>query len=122
LNRDMCKFESLQKDESRWQSTDSSKAYRNTSAIKFHKLVKTELLPWLHVRIKPFRFHAESSWSAELRSHRSEPHAYIYQARQSDQVEPITVRIIGSVCMYVTQPASSQPYFSSLRLQSKKFA
>jgi len=30
----MCKFESSQKDESRWQSTDSSKAYRNTSAFK----------------------------------------------------------------------------------------
>ena len=29
-----CKFESSQKDESRWQSTDSSKAYRNTSAFK----------------------------------------------------------------------------------------
>jgi len=27
-------FESSQKDESRWQSTDSSKAYRNTSAFK----------------------------------------------------------------------------------------
>ena len=35
LNRDMCKFESSQKDESRWQSTDSSKAYRNTSAFKY---------------------------------------------------------------------------------------
>ena len=34
LNRDMCKFESSQKDESRWQSTDSSKAFRNTSAFK----------------------------------------------------------------------------------------
>ena len=34
LNSDMCKFESSQKDESRWQSTDSSKAYRNTSAFK----------------------------------------------------------------------------------------
>jgi len=34
LNRDMCKFESSQKDESRWQSADSSKAYRNTSAFK----------------------------------------------------------------------------------------
>jgi len=34
LNRDMCKFESSQKDESRWQSIDSSKAYRNTSAFK----------------------------------------------------------------------------------------
>ena len=34
LNRDMCKFELSQKDESRWQSTDSSKAYRNTSAFK----------------------------------------------------------------------------------------
>ena len=30
----MCKFESSQKDESRWQSTDSSKAYKNTSAFK----------------------------------------------------------------------------------------
>jgi len=35
LNRDMCKFELSQKDESRWQSTDSSKAYRNTSAFKW---------------------------------------------------------------------------------------
>ena len=35
LNRDMCKFESSQKDESRWQSTDSLKAYRNTSAFKW---------------------------------------------------------------------------------------
>jgi len=34
LNRDICKFESSQKDESRWQSTVSSKAYRNTSAFK----------------------------------------------------------------------------------------
>jgi len=34
LNRDMCKFESSQKDESRWQSTDPSKAYRNTSVFK----------------------------------------------------------------------------------------
>jgi len=34
LNRDMCKCESSQKDESRWQSTDSSKAYRNISAFK----------------------------------------------------------------------------------------
>jgi len=34
LNRDMCKFESSQKDKSRWQSTDSSKAYRSTSACK----------------------------------------------------------------------------------------
>jgi len=34
LNRDMCKFESSQKDESRWQPTDYSKAYRNTSAFK----------------------------------------------------------------------------------------
>ena len=31
----MCKFESSQKYESRWQSTDSSKAYRNTSAFKY---------------------------------------------------------------------------------------
>jgi len=35
LNSDMCKFESSQQDESRWQSTDSSKAYRNTSAFKW---------------------------------------------------------------------------------------
>ena len=34
LNRDMCKFESSQKDESIWQSTDSSKAYRNISAFE----------------------------------------------------------------------------------------
>jgi len=34
LNRDMCKFESSQKDESRWQSTGSSKACRNTTAFK----------------------------------------------------------------------------------------
>jgi len=32
----MCKFESSQKDENRWQSTDSSKAYSNTSAFKCH--------------------------------------------------------------------------------------
>jgi len=32
---DMCKFESSQKDESRWQSTDSSKAYRNTRPSAF---------------------------------------------------------------------------------------
>jgi len=31
----MCKFESSQKVESRWQSTDSSKAYKNTSAFKY---------------------------------------------------------------------------------------
>jgi len=31
---DMCKFESSQKGESRVQSTDSSKAYRNTIAFK----------------------------------------------------------------------------------------
>jgi len=30
----ICKFESSQKDKSRWRSTDSSKAYRNTSAFK----------------------------------------------------------------------------------------
>jgi len=35
LNRDMCKFESSKKDESRWQSTDSSKVYRNTNVRKF---------------------------------------------------------------------------------------
>jgi len=35
LNRDMCMFESSQRDKSRWQSTDSSKAYRNTSVFKW---------------------------------------------------------------------------------------
>jgi len=45
----MCKFESSQKDESRWQSTDSSKAYRNTSAFKrilvtFHFIKKNAVL------------------------------------------------------------------------------
>jgi len=35
----MCKFESSQKDESRWQSTDSSKAYRNTSAFKYTEVM-----------------------------------------------------------------------------------
>ena len=35
----MCKFESSQKDESRWQLTDSSKAYRNTSAFKCGNLL-----------------------------------------------------------------------------------
>jgi len=34
LNGDMCKFEISQKDESRWQSTDSLQAYRNISAFK----------------------------------------------------------------------------------------
>jgi len=41
----MCKFESSQKDESRWQSTNSSKAYRNTSALKcvqLHIMFKKE--------------------------------------------------------------------------------
>jgi len=33
LNADMCKFESSQKDESRAQSADSSKAYRKPRAI-----------------------------------------------------------------------------------------
>ena len=37
LNRGMCTFESSQKDESRWQSTDSSKAY--TSAFKCSNIV-----------------------------------------------------------------------------------
>ena len=50
LNRDMCTFESSQKDKSRWQSTDSSKAYRNTSAFKcafYHSGFLTNLcLPW----------------------------------------------------------------------------
>jgi len=39
LNRDMCKFESSQNNESRWQSTDSSKAYRSTSAFKCLRFV-----------------------------------------------------------------------------------
>ena len=51
LNRDMCKFEPLQKDESRWQSTDSSKAYRNTSAFKCYLLTKNQST-WLIERYK----------------------------------------------------------------------
>jgi len=47
LNRDMCKFELSQKDESRWQSTDSSKAYRNTSAFKCLHGVFKKLHIWL---------------------------------------------------------------------------
>jgi len=43
LNRDMCKFESSQKDENRWQSTDSSKAYRNTSAFKMLALLHLQV-------------------------------------------------------------------------------
>jgi len=35
LNIDMCKLESSQKGESRAESTDSSKAYRNSSAFKW---------------------------------------------------------------------------------------
>ena len=34
----MCKFESSQKAENRWQSIDSSKAYRNISAFKYGQL------------------------------------------------------------------------------------
>jgi len=50
MNRDMCKFESSQKDESRWQSTDSWKAYRNTSAFKCSLLLShTVLRPNLRV-------------------------------------------------------------------------
>jgi len=41
----VCKFESSQKDESRWQSTDSSKAYRKTSAFKCKNESKTESHP-----------------------------------------------------------------------------
>jgi len=36
LNRDMFKSKWSQKDESRWRSTDSSKACRNISAFKWH--------------------------------------------------------------------------------------
>ena len=39
LHTQTCKFESSQKDESRWQSTDSSKACRKTSAFKYHSKV-----------------------------------------------------------------------------------
>ena len=47
LNRDMCKFESTQKDESSWQSTDSSKAYRNISAFKHAHIVMLYFaFPW----------------------------------------------------------------------------
>jgi len=40
----MWKFESSQKDESRWQSTDSSKAYRNTSAFKCNQAHTHDIL------------------------------------------------------------------------------
>ena len=50
LNREMCKFESSQKDESRWQSTDSSKAYRNTSAFKCRR--QGERISTRHVFLK----------------------------------------------------------------------
>jgi len=40
----MCKFESSQKYESRWQSTDSSKAYRNTSAFKYYYKQMTKVM------------------------------------------------------------------------------
>jgi len=36
LNTDMSKFESLQKDVSRAQSADSSKAYRKPRAFNYH--------------------------------------------------------------------------------------
>jgi len=39
----MCKFESSQKDVSRWQSTDSSKAYRNISAFKCFQNVTKQI-------------------------------------------------------------------------------
>jgi len=45
----MCKFESSQKDESRWQSTDSSKAYRNTSAFKYENIVSRYALSKIQV-------------------------------------------------------------------------
>ena len=51
LNRDMCKFESSQKDESRWQSTDSSKAYRNTSAFKCEITLVYLLSPAYAIRL-----------------------------------------------------------------------
>jgi len=46
----MCKFESSQKDESRWQSTDSSKAYRNISAFKCRR--QGETISTLHAFLK----------------------------------------------------------------------
>jgi len=52
---DMCKFESSQKDESRAQSTDSSKAYANTSAFKQGR-IKVVWDPWLKLRTGPFRY------------------------------------------------------------------
>jgi len=39
LNGDMCKFEALQKDESRAQSTDSSKAYRTLVLLSVAKSI-----------------------------------------------------------------------------------
>ena len=60
LNRDMCKFESSQKDGSRWQSTDSSKAYRNTSAFKCRGNY-VELLHTLAAKDERLARHLETS-------------------------------------------------------------
>jgi len=65
LNSDMCKFESLQKDESRWQSTDSLKAYRNTSALKCSWILHFSYFCWAWVLSDCSRFvHCNmSKWS-----------------------------------------------------------
>ena len=65
LNRDMCKFESSQKDENRWQSTDCSKAYRNISVFKcFNVSVAfwpaiASVLTFLHMWNKIFLNHGQ---------------------------------------------------------------
>jgi len=54
LNRDMCKFESSPKGESRWQSTDSSKAYRNTRAFEYLSAI-VDVIKFLAVNELSFR-------------------------------------------------------------------
>jgi len=62
LNRDMCKFESSQKNESRWQSTDSSKAYRNASAFKWRKPFRNFWVREIAV-MNLFRFDVDKPWN-----------------------------------------------------------
>ena len=56
LNRDMCKFESSQKGESRWQSTDSSKAFRNTIAFKFASSYAYSQIYWSRTKLQKLSY------------------------------------------------------------------
>jgi len=65
------KFESSQKDESRWQSTDSSKAYRNTSAFKWYrKVIRWSLSGRKHKPHFGVEFSQAHRMSATLKRHR----------------------------------------------------